>query len=99
MNLFLLPVALAVACSVFLVAKVPARLFPVIALVGSALELLRALAILNLKVPVIGAALLFALLMVIGGGGSWAKAGSKPAVSAATAVLVLGALQALPLIR
>ena len=99
MNLFLLPILVAVVCAIFLVAKLPARLFPVIALVGSALELLRALAILNLKVPVIGAALLFALLIVVGGAGSWAKAGSKPAVTAATAVVVIGLVQLLPLIR
>jgi hypothetical protein len=99
MNLFLLPILAAVACSVLLVARSPARLFPIIALVGSVLELLRALAILNLKVPVIGAALLFAAAMVVGGAGSWARAASKPTVTAATAVIVLGLLQALPLLR
>ena len=99
MNLFLLPIILAVACAIFLVAKSPARLFPSTALVGSALELLRALSILNLKVPVIGAALLFTAAMVVGGAGSWVKAASKPTVTAATVVTVLGLLQALPLIR
>jgi hypothetical protein len=99
MNLFLLPILAAVACSVLLVAKSAARLFPIIALVGSALELLRAMAILNLKVPMIGAALLFAALIVIGGAGSWTKAASKPTVTAASAVVVLGLLQALPLLR
>jgi hypothetical protein len=99
MNLFLLPIALAVVCSGFLVAKSAARLFPIIALAGSALELLRALSILNLKVPVIGAALLFVAAIVVGGIGSWIKAGNKPTVTAATAVVVVGLLQALPLIR
>ena len=99
MNLFLLPILAAVACSVLLVARSPARLFPIVALVGSTLELLRAMAVLNLKVPVIGAALLFAAAMVVGGVGSWAKAASKPTVTAATAVIVLGLLQALPLLR
>jgi hypothetical protein len=37
--------------------------------------------------------------MIVGGAGSWAKAGSKPTVTAATAVVVLGLLQALPLLR
>lgn len=99
MNLFLLPILAAVACSVLLVARSPARLFPIVALVGSTFELLRAMAILNLKVPVIGAALLFAAAMVVGGAGSWAKAGGKPTVTAATVVIVLGLLQALPLLR
>lgn len=99
MNLFLLPILAAVLCSVVLVAKSPARLFPIIALAGSALELLRAMSILNLKVPVIGAALLFAAAIVVGGAGSWTKATTKPTVTAATAVVVLGLLQALPLLR
>jgi hypothetical protein len=99
MNLFLLPILTAVLCSVVLVAKSPARLFPIVALVGSALELLRAMSILNLKLPVIGAALLFAAAMVVGGAGSWTKAATKPTVTAATAVVVLGLLQALPLLR
>jgi hypothetical protein len=98
MDLFLLPLAAAVLGSVVLLVKSPARLFPIIALAGSGLELLRALAILNLKVPVIGAALLFALAMVVGGAGSWAKGGSKPLVTAATVVVVIGLLQALPLL-
>jgi hypothetical protein len=99
MNLLLLPILAAVLCSVVLVAKSSARLFPIIALAGSVLELLRAMSILNLKVPVIGAALLFAAAMVVGGAGSWARAGGKPTVTAATAVIVLGLLQALPLLR
>ena len=99
MNLFLLPTVLAVACALFLVAKSPARLFPIIALLGSALELLRALSILNLKIPVVGSALLFAAAMVVGGTGSWVKAAGKATVTAAVVVAVLGLLRALPLLR
>ena len=98
MKLSLLPLLIALACSILLVARSPARLFPLIALAGCAMELLRALGILSLKVPVVGAALLFAAAMAVGGVGSWVKAGSKPLVTAATVVVVLGVLYALPVL-
>jgi hypothetical protein len=37
--------------------------------------------------------------MVVGGAGSWAKAGNKATVTAASVVVLLGLLQALPLVR
>ena len=76
----------ALAASILLVLKVPSRLFPVIALVASAIEVLRAFGILSLKVPVIGAALLFGGAMVVGGVGSWIKSSGKVAVTAAVLV-------------
>src|SRR5215213_4923940 len=98
MKLSLLPLVVAFACSILLVAKTPARLFPIIALAGCVLELLRAFAILSLKVPLVGAPLLFGALIVIGGAGSWTRAGSKPMVTAATVIAVVGVLLALPVL-
>jgi hypothetical protein len=83
---------LALAAALLLVVRIPARLFPVLALVASALEVLRTMAILNLKVPVVGAAPLFAAVMVIGGAGSWLKTTGKVPVTAATVVTLVGAL-------
>jgi hypothetical protein len=88
-----LPPLLALAAAVFLLIKLPARLFPAIAVAGAALELLRAMALLNLKVPGIGAGALFGLAMVVGGAGSWRKSGSKPLVTAATIVVLLGLMR------
>src|SRR6478609_10629902 len=83
MNANNLLTVVALAASLLLVLKVPSRLFPVIALVASAIEVLRAFGILSLKVPVIGAALLFGGAMVVGGVGSWIKSSGKVPVTAA----------------
>jgi hypothetical protein len=85
----------ALAASILLVAKVRGRLFPLIALVASAIEVLRATGILSLKVPVIGAALLFGGAMVVGGVGSWVKASAKAPVTAAVVVALVGLLRVL----
>jgi hypothetical protein len=92
-----LPAIVAVAASILLVIKLSARLFPVIAVVGSGLELLRAMAMLNLKVPGIGAAALFGAAMVVGGAGSWRKSGAKLLVTAATLVVFIGLMRLLRL--
>jgi hypothetical protein len=86
-------IVVALAASVLLVFKVPGRLFPLIALVGSAIEALRAFGILSLKVPVIGAAVLFGGAMVVGGVGSWIKSSSKVPVTAAVLVALVGAMR------
>jgi hypothetical protein len=85
-----LPALTALAASIVLLFKLSARLFPVIALIASALELLRALAMLNLKVPVIGAVALFGAAMLLGGAGSWVKSSGKIPVTAATVVAFIG---------
>ena len=85
----------ALAASILLVLKVPSRLFPVIALVASAIEVLRAFGILSLKVPVIGAALPFGGAMVVGGVGSWIKSSGKVAVTAAVLVALVGLMHVL----
>ena len=95
MNANNLLTVVALAASILLVLKVPARLFPVIALVASVFEVLRALGILSLKVPVIGAALLFGGAMVVGGVGSWIKSSNKVPVTAAAVVALVGLLRVL----
>jgi uncharacterized membrane protein YjjB (DUF3815 family) len=95
MNANNLLMVVALAASILLVLNLPARLFPIIALVASALEALRAFGILSLKVPVIGAALLFGGAMVVGGVGSWIKSSSKVPVTAAVLVALVGLMHVL----
>ena len=89
-NLFPL---VAVAASVLLLFKGAGRLFPAIALVGSIFEALRAFGILSLKVPVIGAAVVFGGAMVVGGVGSWIKTSHKVPVTAAVLVTLVGLMR------
>jgi hypothetical protein len=90
-----LPALTALAGSIVLLFKLSARLFPVIALVASGLELLRAMAMLNVKVPVLGAAALFGAAMVVGGAGSWLKSSARIPVTAATVVAFIGLMRLL----
>jgi hypothetical protein len=85
----------ALAASVLLLLRVRPRLFPAIALVASGVEVLRGFGLLSFKVPVIGAGVLFGALLVVGGAGSWMRAGSKVATSAATIVVMFGLLRVL----
>lgn len=96
MNVGTLPLLVALGASILLLAKLPARLFPIIALVGTGMEVLRAFGILSFKVPVVGAALLFGGAMVVGGIGSWVKSSGKATVTAATVVAIVGLLRVLP---
>src|SRR5688572_8572295 len=90
-----MPALIALAASIYLLMRLPARLFPIIALVASGLEALRAMAMLNVKVPVIGAATLLTVAMVVGGVGSWLKTSSKLAVTAAALVAFVGLMRLL----
>ena len=85
----------ALGASILLLFHVRARVFPVIAVVASGIELLRGFGHLSFKVPVIGAAVLFGLLLAVGGAGSWMKSGGKVAVSAATIVTLIGLMRVL----
>jgi len=89
------PMLVALAASVLLLLRVRPRLFPAIALVASGVEVLRGFGFISFKVPVIGAGVLFGALLVVGGAGSWMRAGSKVATSAATIVVLFGLLRVL----
>lgn len=90
MNLSQVPLLAALAASVVLLFKVPVRVFPFIALLATAIEVLRAFGVLSFKVPTIGAAALFGAAMVVGAVGSWVKSTSRAPVTAATVVALVG---------
>jgi len=88
-NLMILGALLASCVLVFRSAE---RLPAFIALAASALEALIAFRLVTIKgPPYLG--LILAALLALGGGWSWLRAGTKPAVSAATIVAVIGAIQ------
>jgi uncharacterized membrane protein YjjB (DUF3815 family) len=95
MNLSQVPILIALAASVLLLFQVPVRLFPFIALLGTAVEVMREYGVLSFKVPVIGAALLVGAAMVVGAVGSWVKSSSRTPVTAATVVAIVGAARVL----
>ena len=84
---------LALACSVVLLLQHKARLFPVIALIASGVELLMALGILHLSLGSIPLVLILGAALAVAGVAVYIKASAKPVVSSATIVTLVGALQ------
>ena len=85
----------AVLGSVVLVAQSTARLFPLVALVASGVEALLAFKVVHISVSGINLLFLLGIALIVGGGASWMNATAKPAVTAATVVTVVGAVQVL----
>ncbi len=89
----LLMPGLAVACSIVLLLQHKARLFPIVALVASGIELLMSLGILHLSVGSFSLLLVLGAALVVAGIGVYLRASAKPVVSAATVITLLGLLQ------
>jgi hypothetical protein len=83
----------ALGASVVLVMQLKARLFPVIALAASALEALLAFRVFKLSFSHMG--LILGGALVVAGVAIWMKTGSKTPVTAATTVMLVGAIQVL----
>ena len=88
-----LMVLLALAGSIVLVTQASARLFPIIALVASGLEALLMFRIVTFSVSGVSIFLILAIALLIGGGVSWVQTESKHTVTAATVVVLIGAIQ------
>ena len=88
----------AVAGSAFLLARAGERIPAVIALVASALQALIMFRILTIQGP---ASLGLVLSVAIAAGGCWAwtRSGSKPTITAATVVALVGIIQTLMAVK
>jgi hypothetical protein len=84
---------LALACSIVLLLQHKARLFPVIALAASGLELLMSLGILHLSFGSIPLALILGAALAVAGVAVYLKASAKTVVASATIVTLVGVLQ------
>jgi hypothetical protein len=93
MSVATLMVLAALAASLVLVVQATARLFPVIALVASGIETLLAFKIVSFSVSGISVYLVLAAALLVSGGITWFQSESKPIVTAATVVTLIGAIQ------
>lgn len=84
---------LAVACSIVLLLQHKARLFPIIALAASALELLMSMGFIHLSVGSLPIVLILGVALAVAGVAVYLKTSSKPIVSSATVITLIGALQ------
>ena len=85
----------ALIAAVILVLQGGERLIPLIALVACALEALRTFHLLELSSPKIRIDAILPAVLAVTGGIAWARSASKPAITAATVIVLVGVIQLL----
>jgi hypothetical protein len=93
MHMPLAMVVAALAASLLLLFQLKKRLFPIVAVVASGMEILLALHIVTFGVRGLNLWLLLGATLVVAGTLIWMKAGGKVHVTAATIVTLVGTLQ------
>jgi hypothetical protein len=99
MNLPLLFVCLGAAASVVLLAQHRPLLFPALAAIASTCELLTAFHVVHISIARVPLGAVFGALLALGGLGTWARAGGKLTISAATLAALVGIVQTLTALR
>jgi hypothetical protein len=86
---------LALIAAVILVLQGGERLIPLIALVACALEVLRMFGLLELSSRKVKIEAILPAVLAITGGIAWVRSASKPAITAATVITLVGVIQLL----
>src|SRR5436309_2574619 len=92
-------VVCALVAAVILVVQGGERLIPVIALVAGAIEALLVFHVIQLSLPRIRVDVILPAVLVVTGGIAWARSAAKSAVTAATVLALVGAIQLLLALR
>ena len=92
-------VVCALIAAVILVLQAGERLIPLIALVACALEALAAFHVLQLSSPKVRIDVILSAVLAVTGGIAWARSSSKPAITAATVIALVGVIQLLFALR
>ncbi len=85
----------ALIAAVILVLQGGERLIPLIALLACALEVLALFDVLHLSSPRVRIETILAVVLAVTGAVAWARSSSKPAITAATVIALVGAIQLL----
>src|SRR4051812_16809684 len=93
MSLYTAQTLVAVAASIVMLLQVPAKLFPALALCASGLEALLAFGLVSFAVRGINLGFVLGLTLLVCAVIVWARNPQKAAVTAATAVALVGAMQ------
>jgi hypothetical protein len=93
MNVWQLLVLAALGSSILLLVRAPWRLFPLIAVAVSGFEAVLALGIVHLSIRGVNLPFLLGAALAVVGVMLWLRASGKPTVTAATVVVMAGALQ------
>ena len=94
-NMATITIGIAFAASLYLFFTESNRLFPTIAAVASGVELLMAMGIMTLTLHKFRVDVILPAALAVAGIACWMKCSSKTAVTSATAVALIGAMQLL----
>lgn len=98
-NIWTALIVASLAGSIMLVVNKGERLFPLVALVASALEALIAFHVIQLSVARFRIDIILPALLVLAGAICWSRSESKSSVTSATVVTLVGAIQLLVAVR
>jgi hypothetical protein len=93
MSLHSAQILVALAASVVMLLQVPAKLFPAVATLAAALEALLAFQLISFSVRGINLGFVLGVTLIVCAVIVWARNGQKAAVTASTAVALIGAMQ------
>ncbi|HSD90347.1 MAG TPA: hypothetical protein VLB44_22615 [Kofleriaceae bacterium] len=89
----------ALIASIYLLAQSPNKMFPTIASIASGVELLLTLGVMSLSVAKFRIDVILPALLVVAGIACWGKSSTKGAITAASTVGIIGAMQLLLALR
>ncbi len=92
-NFSTLLIGAALAASIFLLLHKSDRMVPTIAALAAGVELLLAMGIMSLSVPVVRIDVILPAVLLVAGLACWARASDKGSITAASGLGMVGALQ------
>jgi hypothetical protein len=94
-NMNTIEIALVFACSIYLMLQYTDKLFPVLAVVASGIELLLVMGLMSLSLAKFRIDVILPAILVLAGVMCWMKVSTKGTITAATIVALVGAIQLL----
>ena len=88
-------IGLTLACSIYLLLNKSDRMFPMLAVIASGIQLLMALGIMTLTFARFRPDVILPALLVVAGGICWTRVSTKGTITAASVVTVIGAIELL----
>ena len=98
-NLATVEIALVFASSIYLMLQYSEKVFPVLAVVASGIELLLVMGLMSLSVAKFRIDVILPAILVVAGVMCWMKVSTKGTITAATVVALVGAIQLLAALR
>ena len=94
-NMATVEIAIVFACSIYLMLEYSEKLFPVLAVIASGIELLLVMGLMSLSLAKFRIDVILPAILVVAGVLCWMKVSTKGTITAATVVAIVGLIQLL----